>query len=101
MVGEDALVTALVCKSDAPQVQDSGVLHHFSSCPWCDALAWSVHVGVVLHLCVPQQLLILAPHKGHGGGAAAYNSADETHVAAEDGRRALRLDGDLGFEQVV
>lgn len=100
MVGEDALVTPLVCKIDTPQVQDSGVLHHFS-CAWRDALAWCLHVGVVLHLCVAEQLLILTPHKGHGGGAAAYNRADESHIAAEDGRRALWLDGDLGLEQIV
>lgn len=85
MVGDDALVTALVREGDVPQVQDGGVLHHTCSCPRRLRRAWAVtpHVGEVLRLGVAEQLLILPPREGHRGGAAAHSLARETHVTAE------------------
>lgn len=54
VVGDDTLVTALVCEGDFTQVQDSGVLHHSSACArHVSALVVSLHVGVVLRLGVP------------------------------------------------
>lgn len=54
MVGDDALVAALVGESDAPQVQDGGVLHHASSRPRRLGRTGAVtpHVGEVLRLGV-------------------------------------------------
>lgn len=77
MVGDDALVTAFVCKSDMPQVQDSGVLHHTSTCTWrirCGILVVCTNVGVILRLGMSKQLLVLTPCKCHWGGAAARGS---------------------------
>lgn len=54
MVGDDALVAALVGEGDVPQVQGGGVLHHACSCPRGLGRAWAVtpHVGEVLRLGV-------------------------------------------------
>lgn len=104
MVGDDALVTALVGEGDMPQVQDSGVLHHASTCPWrirCCALVVSAHVGVVLRFSVAKQLLVLTPRKGHGGGAAACRRTGEMHVATKDCHRSFWLHGDLGLWKVI
>lgn len=104
MVGDDALVAALVGEGDMAQVQDSGVLHHPSSCRGsvgCCALVVSADVGVVLRLCVAEQLLVLTPREGHGGGAAARGRTGEMHVAAEDRHRSFWLHGDLGLWKVV
>lgn len=104
MVGDDALVTALVGKGDVPQVQDSGVLHHASTCTCrvrCSALVVSAHVGIVLCLGVAKQLLVLTPSKGHGRGAAARGRTGETDVATEDCHCSFWLHGDLGLWKVV
>lgn len=105
MVGDDALVTTLVGKSDAAQVENRSVLHHASSsCArqiWCRGLVVSTHVGVVLHLSVTKELLVLAPGKGHGGGAAAGSCTGETNVTAEDCHCGFRLYGDLRLGEVV
>lgn len=104
MVGDDALVTALVGEGDVPQVQDSGVLHHASACPGhvrCCALVVSANMGVVLCLCLAKQLLVFAPGEGHGGGAAARCCTGETHVAAKDRHRGFWLHGDLGLWKIV
>lgn len=86
MVGDDALVAALVGEGDVAQVQDGGVLHHARSCPRSlrRPRPMPPHVGRVLRLGVAKELLILAPCKGHGGGAAAHGLTGETHVAAQD-----------------
>lgn len=86
MVGDDALVAALVGEGDVPQVQDGGVLHHAGSCPRGLRRTWAMtpHVGGVLRLGVAKQLLILPPCKGHRGGAAAHGLTRETHVTAQD-----------------
>lgn len=94
VVGDDALVSALVGEGDVPQVQDGGVLHHASG-------RTGRVVVIVLHLCVAKQLLVLTPRKGHWGAAAARGRAGETHVAAEDRDGRFRLHGDLGLRDVV
>ena len=104
MVGDDALVTALMCKGDVSQVQDGGVLHHASACTRHSlrgALMVGLHMGVVLRLGVLKQLLVLSPRKGHGGRAAACSRAGETHVAAEDRHRGFWLHRDLGLWKVI
>lgn len=63
MVGDDALVAALVSEGDTAQVQDGGVLHHLP--------VLRAHVGEVLHVGVGQDLVVLLPGKCHGGAAAA------------------------------
>lgn len=103
MVGDDALVPALVGEGDAPQVQGGGVLHHAASRPRRLGRAWAAtpHVGGVLRLRVAEQLLILPPREGHGGGAAAGGLAGETHVAAEDNHGGFGLRDDLRLGKVV
>lgn len=104
VVGDDALVASLVREGDSPQVQDGGVLHHASADAGHvgrGALVVSLHMGVVLRLGVSEQLLVLAPREGHGGGAAARRRAGETHVAAEDRHRGFGLCCDLWFRDVV
>lgn len=104
MVGDDALVTALVSKGDVPQVQDGGVLHHAASARsrrLGRTRAATAHVGEVLRLRVAKQLLILPPREGHRGGAAARSLTSETHVAAEDDHRGFGLRDDLGLGKVV
>lgn len=103
MVGDDALVTALVGEGDVPQVQDGGVLHHAASRPrrLRRTRAATPHVGEVLRLCVVKRLLILPPGEGHRGGAAAGGLTSQTHVAAEDDHRGFRLRDDLRFGKVV
>lgn len=104
MVGDDALVAALVSEGDVPQVQDGGVLHHASTCTGrlrgC-ALVVSPHVGKVLRLGVAEQLLVLPPGKRHRGGAAARRRASEAHIAAEDGHSGFRMHGNLRLWKVV
>lgn len=104
VVGDDALVAALVSEGDVPQVQDGGVLHHASACTRrlrCRALVVSPHVGEVLRLGVAEQLLVLPPGKRHRGRAAARCRASEVHVAAEDGHGGFRLHGNLRLRKVV
>lgn len=104
MVGDDALVAALVSEGDVPQVQDGGVLHHASACTRClrrRTLVVSLHVGEVLRLGVAEQFLVLPPGKRHRGGAAARRRAGEAHVAAEDGHGGFRLHGNLRLWKVV
>lgn len=100
MVGDDALVAALVSEGDAPQVQDGGVLYHAAAAAgglWSRPLV----VGDVLHLGVVQDLLVLPPGEGHLRGAAAGHRAREAHVAAQDGHGGFRLHGDLRLGEVV
>lgn len=104
MVGDDALVTALVGEGDVPQVQDGGVLHHAASARprrLVCAGAATAHVGKVLRLCVAKQLLILPPGEGHRGRAAAGSLTRETHVAAEDNHGGFGLRDDLRLGKVV
>lgn len=104
MVGDDALVAALVSEGDVPQVKDGGVLHHASA--WTGrlrrrALVVSPNVGEVLRLSVAEQLLVLPPGKRHRGRAAARRRASEAHVGAEDGHGGFRLHGNLRLWKVV
>lgn len=93
VVGDDALVAALVPESDTAEVQDGGVLHHLPVlCP---------HVGKVLHVGVGQDLTVLLPGKGHGGAAAAGCRAREPDVPAHHGHRRLRLGDDLWLWNVL
>lgn len=104
VVGDDALVTALVCESDMPQVKNRGVLHHTSTHPWCIGcctLLVCTHVGIILYLSVPKQLLVLTPRKGHGGGAAARSRTGQFHVTTEDGDCGFWLHSDLGLRKVI
>lgn len=102
MVGDDALVTALVRKRDAPQVQDSGVLHHTSA--WrlrCRTPVVCVNVGVILRLSMPKQLLVLPPREGHGGRAAACGRAGQTHITTKNCDGGFGLHSNLGLGEVV
>jgi len=101
VVGDDALVPALVGEGDVAQVQDGGVLHHSVGRRGAAVAVVGAHVGVVLRLAVAEQLLVLAPREGHRGAAAAGRRAGEAHVAAQDGDGGLRLHGDLGLREVV
>ena len=117
MVGDDALVAALVGKGRVAQVEDGGVLHH-AVAPDDDvgggpgvsggggSLRGAVVVGVrrpgeVLHVPVGQQLLVLAPGEGDGRGAAAGGCAREAHVAAQHRNRGGGMHRDLGLGEVV
>lgn len=97
VVGDDALVAALVSEGDVPQVQDGGVFHHAAG----HLRSRPLLVGDVLHFGVVQGLLVFAPGEGHWGGAAAGHCAREAHVTAQDGHRGLRLHRDLRLREVV
>lgn len=104
VVGDDALVTALVGKGDVAQVQDRGVLHHASARTRQirrRTLVVSAHVGVVLHFSVAKELLVLTPGKGHGGGTAAGGGTGEANVATEDCHCGFWLYGDLRLGEVI
>ena len=112
VVGDDALVAALVREGDVAQVEDGGVLHH-AVAPDDDvgggpsvggvrgAVVGVVGPGRVLHVAVVQQLLVLAPGEGDGRGAAAGRRACEPHVAAQHRHRGGGLHRDLGLGEVI
>lgn len=129
VVGDDALVAALVGEGHVTQVEDGGVLHH-TVAPGDSSggggggggrgtrgrlgrdddggritLRGGVGavggVGKVLGVAIAQQLLVLAPGEGDGRGAAAGCRAGEAHVAAQHRHRGLRLHRDLGLGEVV
>mgnify|MGYP007134239872 CR=1 FL=1 len=93
MVGDDALVSALVLEAEAAQVQDGGVLHHLP--------VLRAHVGEVLHVGVGQRLVVLLPGERHRGAAAAGSRAGEADVLAHHGCDGLWLGDDLGLWQVI
>lgn len=93
MVGDDALVAALVREGDVAQVQDGGALHHLP--------VLGPHVSEVLDLGVVQHLVVLLPGKHHGGAAAAGGQAGEADVLAQDSHRCLGLDDDLRLGEIV
>lgn len=93
MVGDDALVAALVRKGDVPQVQDGRALHHLA--------VLGPHVREVLDLGVVQHLVVLLPGKHHGGAAAAGGQAGEADVLAKDSHRCLGLDDDLWLGEII
>jgi len=122
VVGDDALVAALVGEGHVTQVEDGGVLRHTvapgNSSGGRGARGRLGHgdgdrvtlrrgvgavggVGKVLGVAVAQQLLVLAPGEGDGRGAAAGCRAGEAHVAAQHRHRGLRLHRDLGLGEVV
>lgn len=72
MVADDALVAALMIEGDVTEVKDGGVLHYSS--------VTGPHMGEVLHLSLPQSLLVLAPGEGHRRATAAGRSAGETNI---------------------
>lgn len=93
VVGDDALVAALVREGDVPQVQDGGALHHLP--------VLGPHVREVLDLGVVQHLVVLLPGKHHGGAAAAGGQAGEADVLAKDSHRRLGLDDDLWLGEII
>lgn len=68
MIGDDALVAALVLELDVAQMEDGCVLH--DSCSVSGG-----GVGKILHVGVRQRLLVFPPREGHGRAAAAYRHA--------------------------
>lgn len=68
MIGDDALVAALVLELDVAEMEDSCVLH--------DACSVSGgRVGEVLDVGMRQGLLVFPPCEGHGRAAAADRHA--------------------------
>ena len=93
VVGDDALVAALVREGEAAQVQDGGILHHLP--------VLRAHVGEVLHVGVGQRLVVLLPGERHRGAAAAGGRAGEADVLAHHVCDGLWLSDDLGLWQVI
>lgn len=93
VVGDDALVSALVGKGDVAEVQNGGVFHHLA--------ILRPHVSKVLNLSIMQHFVVFLPRKHHGGAAAAGSRARETDVLPKDGHRGLRLDDDLRLGEII
>lgn len=93
VVGDDALVSALVGKGDVAEVQNGGVFHHLA--------ILRPHMGKVLNLSIMQHFVVFLPRKHHGGAAAAGSRARETDVLPKDGHRGLRLDDDLRLGEII
>lgn len=98
MVGDDTLVFPFAGELHIAKLQGGCILGHLrlASCA-------SLHpqVGLVVDLCVVQDLVVFLPGKGHGRITGAGRRADECHIGALECRLGLRLDSDLRFWKVI
>lgn len=98
VVGDHTLVLPLTGEVHVTQLQRSCVLRHLrlTSCT-------SLHpqMGLIVDLCIIQDLVVFLPGKSHGRVAGARSRAHERHVGAFEGRLCLWLHCDLRLREVI